>query len=365
MGESVLRERAAVMVERQAKACAVLGSPLYAALLGRVAQDIREDGPCAEAVAGYENAPEDDVVALRLLGGVHALALAGRAPGLAAHYPSTGGTFDPGRPDAGWPAFREAVADELEWVRDWMTRPPQTNEVGRASLLITGLLAAVRAVPLPVRLFELGSSAGLNLRADHFRYVSDDFSWGPVDSAVVLEDLWREAPPRWLVKTAQDHPALTVLERRGCDPTPLDPLSPEGQLILRAYVWPDQSHRAARLDGALRLAAQVPAEIGALGAADFLSGVELEPGTLTVVWHSIMSQYVPAGEWARVEGELERLTADSTPDAGFAHISFEPRGVGEQHRFSLTLRLAGAEELTLAAAHPHGLPAYEIPPTTP
>lgn len=352
------RERAAVLIERQAAACAELDSPLYAALLERVAQDIRAGGPCADAIAGYENAPGRAAVPLRLLGGVHALALTGRAPDLAAHYPTTGGTFDPRQPDACWPAFRAAVATEKAWVRDWMTRPPQTNEVGRANLLITGLLQAVRAHSLPVRLFELGSSAGLNLRADHFRYTAEHFAWGMEHSPVTLEHAWRGAPPPWLVQAAAEHPALTVVERRGCDLTPIDPLTPDGALALRAYIWPDQTHRAARLDGALRLAAQVPATVERIRAADFLAGLHTEPGTLTVVWHSVMRQYVPSAEWARVEGELNRLAASGTPESPFAHISFEPRRVGAEHRFLLAMRLGGAQEEVLAEAHPHGLPAH-------
>ncbi|MFF5207229.1 DUF2332 domain-containing protein [Streptosporangium sp. NPDC000396] len=354
------QERAAVMVEHQARGCASLGSPLYAFLLERVAQDVRAGGPCLDALAGYEDAPGPDAIALRLLGGVHALVLTGRAPDLAVHYPSMGGVFDPDLPDACWHAFRAAVVSEMAWVRDWMTRPPQTNEVGRANLLIAGLLRAVRTGPLPVRLFELGSSAGLNLRADHFRCVSEGFDWGPADSPVVLDDSWRGAPPAWLAKAAAEHPVLTVVERRGCDLTPIDPLSPDGALALRAYVWPDQAARAARLEGALRLAARVPAEVDAIGAADFLARVRLEPGTLTVVWHSIMRQYVPAAEWERVEHELDRLAAASTAEAGFAHVSFEPRRVGDEHRFRLAVRLGGAAETVLAEARPHGLPARGI-----
>lgn len=159
---------------------------------------------------------------------------------------------------------------------------------------------------------------------------------------------------------AAAHPGLTVVQRRGCDLTPIDPLSPRGALALRAYVWPDQAERAARLEGALRLAAEVPAELVAVGAADFLAGVGLEPGTLTVVWHSVMRQYVPAAEWARVRRELDRLAAASTPRAAFAHVCFEPRRVGQRHRFLLTGRFGSAPEVVLAGADPHGLPAYQV-----
>ncbi|GAA0667753.1 DUF2332 domain-containing protein [Kitasatospora atroaurantiaca] len=349
-------EHAVAMIDHQAAACAELGSPLYAALLHRVSEDVRAGGPCAAAIAGYEDAPGPDAIALRLLGGVHALVLTGRAPSLAAHYPSAGGSFDPASPDAPWPAFRATVAAGLPWIRDWLTRPPQTNEVGRASLLITGLLHTLAAAPLPVRLFELGSSAGLNLLADRFRCEAPGFAYGPADSPVLLPQAWRDAPPSWL---AGPQPALSFIERRGCDLTPIDPLSPEGALALRAYVWADQPARTARLDGALQLAAKVPVRVEALGAADFLRDVQVVDGALTVVWHSVMRQYVPAEEWARVEAELDRLAAASTASAPFAHIAFEPRRVDAGHRFLLTVRAGLGRERTIAEAAPHGLPAWE------
>ncbi|MDH6126651.1 DUF2332 domain-containing protein [Kitasatospora sp. GP82] len=350
-------EHAIAMIGHQADACAELESPLYAALLRRVARDVRDGGPCAAAIAGYEDAPGPDAIALRLLGGVHALVLTGRAPALAAHYPSAGGSFDPGETDAIWSAFRSTVAAELPWIRDWMTRPPQTNEVGRANLLITGLLHALARYPLPVRIFELGASAGLNLLADRFRYESAGFAYGQAESPVLLPDAWHGAPPAWLTGP---QPTVSVTERRGCDLTPIDPVSPEGSLALRAYVWADQPARAARLDGALQLAATTPVPVEPLGAAEFLGAVEPAEGTLTVVWHSVMRQYVPAEEWALVEAELERLARTSTTAAPFAHIAFEPRRVGKEHRFLLTVRTGRAGEQVIAEARPHGLPARTV-----
>lgn len=354
------RERAAQLIEWQADACGHLGSRLYALLLRRVADDVRTGGVCARAVAGYEEAPGPDAIALRLVGGVHALALTGRAPQLAVHYPSAGGVFREERTDELWRAFRAAVEADMAWVRDWMTRPPQTNEVGRAALLLPGLLRALVRHPLPVRLFELGASAGLNLRADAFRVTGPGFALGPADSPVRLEDAWRPPVPEWLVAAAQAHPAPEVLERRGCDISPVDPLTEQGALALRAYVWPDQTARAARLEGALRAAARMPATVERAGVDAFLAGVELQPGALTVVWHSVMRQYVPAAQWARAEAELDRLAAGSTQRAPFAHVAFEPRRVGSAHRFRLSVRVGdGAEEL-LAGAPGHGLPAHGL-----
>ncbi|MFR9725479.1 DUF2332 domain-containing protein [Streptomyces sp. MS19] len=351
------REHVAQVFSRQADACGRLGSPLYAALLARVARDVRDGGPCAGAVMGYEDSGHDAALPLRFMAAVHSLALTGRAPEVAAHFPSAGGEFDPGRPDAAWPALLAAVTAHPEWVADWLTRPPQTNEVGRAHLLVAGLLHSVPTAQRPIRLFELGSSAGLNLRAEQFRYSADDFAWGPVDSAVRLTGVWEGEVPDWLRAGAERHQALRIVERRGCDPAPIDPLSSDGALALRAYMWPDQVARMRRLDGALAIAAKVPATVEAAGAAEFLSAVELEPGTLTVVWHSVMQQYVAPEEWALVRGELDRLGRSATAEAGFVYVSFEPRAVDGEHAFWLALRDGAGPERLLARAQPHGLPA--------
>ncbi|MFR9675646.1 DUF2332 domain-containing protein [Streptomyces sp. TR06-5] len=349
------------MIDFQAEACGELGSALYEALLTRVARDVREGGVCARALEGYEQAPGPDAVALRLMGGVHALVLSGRAPALARHYPSAGGVFDPARVEAVWAAFRSALAADMAEVREWMTRPPQTNEVGRANLLLAGTLHAAARRPMPVRLFEIGSSAGLNLRADRFRLSAPGLSWGAPDAPVHLGDGWRAPVPDWLLTAARRTPDLRVVERAGCDPDPIDPRSPEGALALRAYVWPDQEARRERLEGALRLACRVPAPVSRAGAADFLADVRLLPGTLTVVWHSVVRQYVPAADWARVEEELTRLGEAAGPDAGFAHVAFEPRRVADTRPFRLSVRVDGGHEEMLAEAHPHGLPAHGLP----
>ncbi|MFF0489032.1 DUF2332 domain-containing protein [Nocardia sp. NPDC004068] len=339
----------------QARACAVLGSPRYAALLTEVARDVESGGPCAAALAGYADAAFDAAIPLRFMAAVHGLALSGRAPELAAHYAAADVPED-----VVWQAFRDAVAAWPEWIADWLTRPPQTNEVGRAVPLLAGLLAAVDATPLPIRLFELGSSAGLNLRADHFHWAAGDLAWGPADSPVAFDNAWRGDVPEWLRGAAERHPRVEIVERAGCDPSPLDPRSPRDALALRAYVWPDQPARLARLDGALRLAQRIPVRVERSGAADFLAETTTAPGTLTIVWHSVMRQYVPADEWSLVRTHLDRLAAASTPDAAFAHIAFEPTGTAEDRDgFRLTVRLGAADPRILAHAAPHGIPAFE------
>ncbi|WP_227983120.1 DUF2332 domain-containing protein [Nocardia spumae] len=346
----------------QAKACDKLGSPLYGSLLRDIARDIDDRGPCATVLAGYEDMPFASALPLRLLAGVHALVLSGAATDLAPFYPSAGAAPCPHDHADAWLPFRQAVIDRPRWIREWLTRPPQTNEVGRAVPLLAGLLAAVDANPLPVRLLELGASGGLNLRADHFRWDSGDIGWGPEGSPVTVSDAWRGPVPQWLAGAVRRHPHIAVVERRGCDPAPLDPLSPRDSLALRSYVWPDQRARAARLDGALRLAEKIPVDVAVTGARDFLADIELVPGTLTVVWHSVMRQYVGDDEWRAVTAELDRLAAAARRDTGFACVAFEPQNSSDDRNgFRLTVRIGRGEPVILARAMPHGVPAFAYP----
>ncbi len=325
---------------RQALACASLGSPLYAAVLERAADDLESGGPTAAAVAGFEDAPPGSAVALRLTGAVHRLVLARQAPALAVHYPSVGGTYIAGSAitdDAVWDAFRQVLVDDADVIAPILVRPPQTNETGRSLPLIGGLdviseLSGGRAV----RIVEIGTSAGLNLRAEALR------------SLHTPRDL--ELLPRG--------PAYHVVERLGCDPDPIDPTTTEGRLTLSSYVWPDDLARFERLRVALDIARQVPAVVRPVGAAEFLAGIEPLPGVTTVLWHSVMWQYLNAAERLRVLAERDRLADMATDDSPFAHLSFEPPPDGSS-TFEVRLRWHSSStrlELGLGTAPPHGVP---------
>ena len=336
-------------IRDQAAACAELGSPMYAELLDRLATDVAAGGPAAEVLAGHEDADRDAATPLRLMGAVHRLVLERRAPALALHYPSVGGTFADA--DAAWAAFRDVLADDADALRPLLELPPQTNEVGRSAALLGALLHLAAEHPLPVRLLEVGASAGLNLRADRFRYRGEGREWGPPDSAVLLDDAWRGEPPPDV--------AVHVTERHGCDADPLDPATTEGRLTLTSYVWADQRTRLERLRAAFAVAAQVPATVARQGAAAFLDEVELRPGAATVVWHSVMWQYVDAEEQRQGEERLLALGGQATGAAPFARITLEPRRDRKDGdmRLAVTLRAwPGGEERVLGTAHPHGLP---------
>ncbi|WP_370250449.1 DUF2332 domain-containing protein [Nocardioides sp.] len=300
-------------------------------------------------MAPYADAPGPDAVALRLLGSVHRLVLQRRAGVLGAWYPSVGGTWEP---ESGWAAFRDLVAAQPEAVAEWLDRAPQTNEVGRAAALFGGLLAlAARGERRPVRLVEIGASAGLNLLVDRFRYTGGGLpasGAGPLDSPVHLT-AWSGPPP-----FPTDH-WPDVVAREGTDVRPIDATGTEGRLALTAYVWADQRERLERLRGALALAQGAPPPLRVAGAADTLAALEPRADVVTVVWHSVMWQYLEPAEQARAEGELDRLARSAGPDV--AHLRLEPvrRTPAEERRFWLVLDHAG-ERSFLATTPGHGVP---------
>ncbi len=344
------RSRLVATVAEQAEACKRLGSPMYADLLTRVADDIAAAGPCAYALRGHEDDPGPSALALRLLGSVHRLVLSGRAPALATYYPSVGGGWQPER---AWPEFRDTVAAQVEAVRALLDQPPQTNEVGRSAALAGGLLWAAERFMLPLRLLEVGCSAGLNLRADRFCYhAGPGHSWGPPESPVQLADAWRGVLPPM-------HATLEVVERHGTDVAPIDPMTVEGRLTLMAYVWPDQPARFARLQGAIDVAARVPAFVERRDAVSFVQGIELQNGSTTVLWHSVMWQYLPRSDQQAVTERLDELGSQATADRPFVHLLLEPtrRRPGSPHEFLvMATSWPGGEPRTLGDAHAHGIP---------
>jgi len=343
-------EATARRVRRQAVACHELGSPLYAGLLDHAADDLLAGGPVAAVLDGYLDAPWRSALALRMLGGVHALVLTEQAPELATFYPSADGTADPG-PGAvhAWAALRRVLAGQCDAVRGWLDRPPQTNEVGRAAALLGGLRHIGAQARLPIRLVEIGASAGLNLRADRFCVAGEAGTYGDPSSPVTLAGAWQGTPP--------PEGLVEVAERTGGDRSPIDPTTDAGRLALAAYVWPDQRERMDRLRGALTVAAALPADLRRELASDTLGRAGLADGTWTVLWHSIVRQYLDDEQRVAVSDGIRALGAAATASARFAWLSLEPhrRTANGECLVSLTT-WPGATQRVLGSAPPHGLP---------
>ncbi len=283
--------------------------------------------------------PSADSVPLRMAGALHALKLQGKA--LAAIYPPK--TVDD---DTLWQGVSRAMDYHADQIVNWLGSAPQTNEVGRAATILPALALLREMYDRPVALFELGASGGLNLRADHFRLELARAALGPAGSAVLLKPEWTGAMP------PTDLPQIVA--RRGVDLSPIDPLSAEGRLRLLAYLWPDQTDRLRRTEGAIALAARHQAEIARGDAGAWLAAALAKPlpGTLRLVFHTIAWQYFPETTRALAESALATAGAKATADEPLARLSMED-AAGRGAAVKLTVWPGGQEQL-LARADFHG-----------
>jgi hypothetical protein len=137
---------------------------------------------------------------------------------------------------------------------------------------------------------------------------------------VRLVDLWPDAVP------PLDVPA-TIAVRRGCDRDPIDAGDPDQAFRLLSYVWPEQGHRLALLRAALDVARDAPVAIDAAALEDWLPQqlADPVPGVATVVFHSVVWQYLPAATRATVLDTLAGAGRRATAGAPLAYLRLEPR----------------------------------------
>jgi hypothetical protein len=332
-------------------ACNSMGSPFYGELLERMADDVSAGGPVGQFLADRLDSTYEEAVPLRFLGGVHRLVLAGKAPELAARFPSVGGDGDAA---TAWPALLTVMHDHAGAIRDALTRPPQTNEVGRSAALVGGFLVVAGDTGLPLRVLEVGSSAGLNLRFDRYWYESDGFGYGDAASPVRFTGLWEEGPPPF------DAP-ITIAERRGCDRDPIDAGDEDGRLTLLSYVWPGQTERFSMLRAALDVARDIPVAIDRADIPDWLGRQLAEPAPerATVVFHSIVWQYLTDGERVSAEAALAVAGGRATIDAPLAWLRLEPSADLTHTELRVTTWPGGDERL-LARCHYHLGPVHWV-----
>ncbi|MET1026064.1 MAG: DUF2332 domain-containing protein [Dongiaceae bacterium] len=328
---------------KQVRWCRELGSPFTAGLLHSAWLDLEQTGPLADLIGHWPGDPAADALPLRLAGALHALVLSGADADLANHYPPlASGSAEPNL----WPAVLRALEIHRPLIDRFLSMPPQTNEIRRSAVLLGGFMEIQRSINMPLYLLEIGASAGLNSNWDRYCYRLGDAIWGDPASPVQISTEWSgHLPPL-------QPPA--VVGRAACDLSPIDLEDAAQRLRLRAYVWADQRDRLARLDAAIAMTRQLKFQVEQADAAPWLEAhlATARTGAGTVIYHSIMWQYLPAASQARIRQALERAGKDAGRDAPIAWLRFEP-GNGKLFELRLTLWPDGTEHL-LATAHPHG-----------
>lgn len=304
-------------LERQAASCAHIGSPLYASLLTGLTADHLSGGLTAELLEGVSDRPIHDAVPLRYLATAHRLALHGEAPELAVHYPSCGGAW----------AGRDITDDYLsvvakhrgEFVRG-LQRNVQTNEVGRAAVLAAGFALVAARSGLPLRTFELGGSAGLLSHWDRFAYDTGATTMGDPGSPLRFG-------PEWYAVAPSLQADVHVVSRASVDVSPIDVGTDAGRLSMLSFVWPDQHERFVRLDTAIEIARRHPLHVEAADAGDWLTerlAPDAPDGVASVVFHSIVWQYLPPATRDAIREALASAGARADPDRPLSWLRMEP-----------------------------------------
>jgi len=333
----------------QASVCTSFGAPFQGALLEHLAQDYEADGPVRGLVTPWIGASArrlfDDAVPIRLGNAFTHLAMSGEAPALSAAYPREDA---PGDADAAWRAARAAIAPHRAHLAAFMDHEPQTNEVRRSGCLLGAFLTVAAETGLPLRCFEIGASAGLNLYWDRFHYGLGDAEWGDPTSPVEIPVEWRGPLPPLDAK-------IEVVERAACDRRPTDLADEAQRRRLLACIWPGQFDRLARSRAAIDLALANRVQVDAADALAWTrERVAPRRGAATVLYHSIFWQYLPRETRDGLERAIAEIGERATAEAPFAWLRMEPP---MDNLAIVQLRLTvwpTGEGRLLAEVHPHG-----------
>ncbi|MEU6076454.1 DUF2332 domain-containing protein [Micromonospora sp. NPDC047074] len=179
-------------------------------------------------------------------------------------------------------AFHDFVVANWPTVEaELYARATQTNEPGRCAVL----LPVLAALPQPLALLEVGASAGLCLYPDRYAYRYGDHLLGTGEPVLDCAATG-VAPPTRLPE---------VVWRAGLDLNPLRVTDPAEIAWLDALIWPEHTHRRARLRAAAAVAAADPPLLTRGDLVDDLPALAAQApaGATLVVFHTSVLYQVP------------------------------------------------------------------------
>ncbi|MGL4490644.1 MAG: DUF2332 domain-containing protein [Rhizobiaceae bacterium] len=300
-------------LEKQASSCEAMGSPFTAAICRALAVCLDQSTRTGRYVLNWPGDPRLDALAMRFCGGLHALVIGNIDADLASAYPPNQ-TSEMKLADL----VGSAIKRHDDWLFEFISSPPQTNEIARSAALLPGLLSIARQTGLPLALHEVGSSAGLNLFPDRYRYRYDNVIWGDQTFPHELTPAIRGAIPDLSGE-------LIIASRCGNDIAPIDIKDYNNQQKLGAFIWPDQSERQHRLDAAILVAQQSDFLLTHGDAADFVDSQlrTRSSGEVFVLFHSVVWQYLPQATKDRITASMHLAGRDASAQAPIAWLTME------------------------------------------
>jgi hypothetical protein len=162
--------------------------------------------------------------------------------------------------------------------------------------------------------------------------------------------------PEWQGNPPPDR-AIEIVSTRGSDVAPVDLTDPAQALRLKAYVWPEHGVRFERIEAAIAEAVRSPPSLARLNGADFVEAELAKPqaaGTTRLLMHSLVWQYVPADQQARIAAAMQAAGAMATPERPLAWVALEANRVLHIHEMVVRYWPGGDAGELVTRAHPHG-----------
>lgn len=320
---------------QQALWCHAMQAFRTEALCTALAEQLSDRSETGRRVLTWPRDVLADAVALRLVGGLNSLRLAGAADVA----PLFSG--DPRNVD-------DVLVRHDAALLPWLDSAPQTNEPQRSAALMTGLAEVAERFGQPLELIEIGSSAGLNLQLARYRFLLGGVAFGPADAPLTLTPEWRGTPPPDV--------AVTIASARGCDLRPIDLADPTAEARVAAYIWVDNPERETRLRTAAAMIRAQPPQIDRADAADWVEARLAEPqmkASTRVLMHSVTWQYLPLATQARITAAIEAAGMRATEAAPLAWVTMEPDRDLAAHRISVRMWPGGGPARLIGSAHAH------------
>ncbi|MEP3226951.1 MAG: DUF2332 domain-containing protein [Parasphingorhabdus sp.] len=329
----------------QIEYCRSNGAPITGRIVEAIIGALDEGSELGRRVLQWEGNPLADALPLRVAGGFHALHLAGQHERLSAIYQG-----DQIAAENAEQIIAETIFTDESHLLPWLESPPQTNEAGRSSSYIAGLLwLTEQGLPPQYELLEIGSSAGLNLMIDRYAYDLGGVTFGPQKAPLSFSPDWQGPPP--------PNQFFAFQSLRGCDIAPVDLTNPAQARRLTAYIWPEHTVRFERMKSAIEMVNSQSPHLEGASADDWMMAQLSQPqeaGVTRVLVHSIVWQYIPKAGRDRITRAMEEAGAKATRDRPLAWLSLEANRETYRHELIVRHWPEHGEPIKLGEAHAHG-----------
>ncbi|MBK5350421.1 DUF2332 domain-containing protein [Bacillus sp. TH44] len=256
-------------------------------------------------LASYEQ-PGQPVPNL-LLGAVHYLLLKGKEHSLKNYYQSLVENADINFENAFYQfkdfchVYREEIISLLQ------TKLVQTNEVRRCAYLYPSFCYIFNKVNKPLALIEIGTSAGLQLFWDQYRYsYGTEEVYGNTQSNVHLtSEIRGENMPNLLKQSPP------VVERIGLDLHVNNLNDEEDYLWLRALIWPEHKERLELFDQAATLVKEKSVQLIEGDGVALLPAIanQIREDAVICIFHTHVANQIPENVKHTLEKQIKEIGA--------------------------------------------------------